>query len=62
MMIQLKSLALIKNNCLPFGGIGVHCVNAFPVKPSAQEQIETCFITWQLALMPQEPGHGSLHF
>lgn len=49
-------------NKLPLGGMRLHCVNALPVKPSAQEQIDTCFMTWQLAFNPQEPGHGSLHF
>lgn len=46
----------------PLGGIGLHCVNAFPVNPSTHEHIATCLITWQLASIPQEPGQGSLHF
>lgn len=30
---------------LPGGGIGLHCVKAFPVKSSMQAQTEMCFVT-----------------
>lgn len=43
-------------------GSRVHWVNAFPVNPSLHVQIDKCVITWQFALIPQEPGHGSRHF
>lgn len=33
-----------------------------PVKPDWQLQIGLWFITSQRALVPQVPGHGSLHF
>lgn len=47
---------------LPEGGIGLHCVKAFPVKPSMQTQTEMCFVTRQIAFIPHDPGQGSAHF
>lgn len=39
-----------------------HLVKGSPVKPGAQLQMGLWFTTWQRALRPQVPGHGSWHF
>lgn len=33
-----------------------------PVNPALHVQIGLWFMTWQRALIPHVPGHGSLHF
>jgi len=40
-------------------GIGEQAVNGSPVWPSLQVQIGTWLMTWQLALVPHDPGQGS---
>lgn len=37
-------------------------MNGSPVRPSIQVQMGVWFITLHCAPLPQEPGHGSLHF
>ena len=39
-----------------------HLEKGSPVKPGAQLQIGLWFTTWQRALRPHVPGHGSTHF
>ena len=41
--------------------MGEQAVNGSPVCPSLQVHTGTWLMTWQLALEPHEPGHGSLH-
>ena len=39
-----------------------HLAKGSPVKPAAHVQIGLWFTTWQRALKPHVPGHGSWHF
>jgi hypothetical protein len=42
--------------------IGRHLMNGSPEYLGGQLQIGLWLTTWHLALMPQVPGHGSIHF
>jgi hypothetical protein len=39
-----------------------HWVNGSPVNPDEQTQFGVWLTTWHSALVPQDPGQGSLHF
>lgn len=41
------------------GGVGLHMVNGSPIYPVMHEHIGTCITTEHVALIPQDPGHGS---
>lgn len=49
----------VKKMCLL---IIVHLVKGSPVYLGGQLQIGLWFTTWHLALIPQVPGQGSMHF
>ena len=42
-------------------GLSLHDVKGSPMYPSMQVQIGIWFLTLQIALTPQVPGHGSMH-
>lgn len=44
------------------GGLGKQLLKGSPVSPLGQLQIGVWFKTLHSALIPQDPGHGSVHF
>lgn len=42
-------------------GVGLQAINGSPVYPSLQLHTGLWEITLQYALIPQEPGQGSIH-
>lgn len=53
---------ILFNICLFLLGIGVQPENGSPVNWFKHWQAGECFITIHWALIPQDPGQGSLHF
>lgn len=52
---------MVEKFCIP-GGLGEQAVNGSPLKSSGHWQIGVWLMTLHSALIPQEPGHGSVHF
>lgn len=59
MVIQLISVSL---TLLNYSRLEIHWVKGSPVKSTGQEQIGLWLTTVHCALIPQVPGHGSIHF